>query len=282
VIEHAKTLYALSPSEFIAARNQLAKSLKADGRVDEAAFVSGLRRPKLAEHALNRVANDDHALVERAVTAASRAADAQSAAIGGAATSLREATAELRAATKDVVDAAVAALDAQGASGEGQRDEIGDLLRGLLTSPSGSTQLMHGVVGFEGVELSDEMFPGAPEPRSESRRAGAKKAPPAKAASKAPPGKPATPKRAEARDGERDTARVRHQQLQDERNRLAKRRREAQKAADDAERDVAKAVKEVERAQRHLAAMQETLAAAEETVQAADEALERFERSLRD
>ena len=56
--------------------------------------------------------------------AARVATDAQSAAIGGASSSLREATAELRGATKAVVDAAVRALTADGASGEGQRDEI--------------------------------------------------------------------------------------------------------------------------------------------------------------
>ena len=80
-----------------------------------------LRRPRLAEHALNRVAHGDPPLVSRLVDANEAASAAQSAAIGGAKTSLREATTALRDVTRAVIDAAVRGLEESGASGEGQR-----------------------------------------------------------------------------------------------------------------------------------------------------------------
>ena len=46
----------MGPAEFVAARNALAKKLKADGHRDEAAAVAALRRPTVPDWALNSVA----------------------------------------------------------------------------------------------------------------------------------------------------------------------------------------------------------------------------------
>src|SRR5206468_5728848 len=48
-------LFALDPSEFIAARDRDAKELRAAGRGDDAAFVKALRKPTVAAWALNQV-----------------------------------------------------------------------------------------------------------------------------------------------------------------------------------------------------------------------------------
>lgn len=48
-------LYGLTAGEFIAARNQLAKSLRAAGEKDQATMVGSLRRPSVLAAALNRV-----------------------------------------------------------------------------------------------------------------------------------------------------------------------------------------------------------------------------------
>jgi hypothetical protein len=75
---------------------------------------------------------------------------------------------------------------------------------------------------------------------------------------------------------------MRHLEMQNERARLTKRRRETQSAVDDAERQLATALKDVERAQRVAAAAQQKVDAAVTTAARATEALDQFERSLRD
>src|SRR5207253_5292734 len=49
-------LFELSPDAFVAARDDLAKRLKAEGRSEEAARVRSLRRPTVAAWAANQVA----------------------------------------------------------------------------------------------------------------------------------------------------------------------------------------------------------------------------------
>jgi hypothetical protein len=63
-------LYALAPGEFTAARNGLAKELRAAGRRDDASAVAKLGRPTLAAWALNQVARRHAADVERQLDAA--------------------------------------------------------------------------------------------------------------------------------------------------------------------------------------------------------------------
>ena len=171
MIEEAVALFALPPAEFIAERNRLAKLLRTAGRPDDAQFVAGLKRPKLAEYALNRLANDHPTLIDRLITAIGSATDAQSAAIGGKADGLREASIELRAATKAVVDGAVQGLSDGGSSGEGQRDEIVDLIREVAASGD-VRALEDGVVGAAAGDAGSdqELFRGAPDPPDRSDR----------------------------------------------------------------------------------------------------------------
>ena len=56
-------LFALPPAEFIAARDALAKRLKADGDATRAAEVKALRRPSVAAWAVNQVARRKPELV---------------------------------------------------------------------------------------------------------------------------------------------------------------------------------------------------------------------------
>src|SRR4051794_33762768 len=49
------SLLTVPPDEFVAARNALAKSLRAAGRKQEAAAVAALRRPTAVDWALNMV-----------------------------------------------------------------------------------------------------------------------------------------------------------------------------------------------------------------------------------
>lgn len=155
-------LYSVAPEDFVATRSKIVAALKADARRDDAAAVQRLRRPRLAEHALNRAARTHPMLVERWATAVATMDTAQSLAIGGGgggAADLREAAAELRAAHAAVLAAAVEAL---GASGAAQRDDIAETLR-TLAHPDGAPLLRAGVVGSE--QLGDlVLFAGAPDP----------------------------------------------------------------------------------------------------------------------
>jgi len=169
----ARDLYGLDPAEFTAARNQLAKQLKADGQADDAKAIGGLRRPKVSEYALNRVARDDNDVVRRFADAVVSAQRAQAAAIGGDAGALRDATNELRQANSALVDAAVRAVSAGGGNGDAQRDDIAILLRQFI-SGANTAPLVAGVIGSEALIAADELFVGAPEPPPERAKPKAK------------------------------------------------------------------------------------------------------------
>lgn len=181
----------MAPSEFVAARAALVRELKAEGRKDEAAAVQQLRRPRLAEHALNMVARAHGGVVADWAQAASAVDAAQSLAIGGGgALQLREATIALRSAHAAVLEAAVREL---GDSGAAQRDEVAEALRSLA-HPQGVPLLQAGVVGSQ--QLGDlVLFAGAPEPVVNRRPAGERprQATPAPATQQQPP--PASPPR---------------------------------------------------------------------------------------
>lgn len=154
-------LYSVSPEEFVATRSKLVAALKADQRRDDAAAIQKLRRPRLAEHALNRAARTQPKVVERwaAAVAAVHAAQSQAIGGGGGAADLRAAAGELRAAHAAVLATAV---DALGAGGAAQRDDIAETLR-ALAHPEGAPLLRAGLVGSE--QLGDlELFAGAPDP----------------------------------------------------------------------------------------------------------------------
>ena len=169
MLEAAQDLYALAPAEFIAARTQLAKELKAAGRADDAAIVAKLRKPRMAEWALNRLAREQRDVVDRFALAIAAAQAAQSAAIGGTTGDIREATTELRQATSAAADAAVRGLTTDGGNGEAQRDDLTTILREMVGAAD-ATPLLAGVIGSEALVASGEFFPGAPDPPMRSRR----------------------------------------------------------------------------------------------------------------
>ena len=103
-------LYALPAGEFVAARNALAKELKAAGDKEAGAAVAKLRRPTSTAWALNQVARQQADLLDRALAAK---ADLRSATQGtgrGEDVDLRAATAADRDATRAVISAARALL----------------------------------------------------------------------------------------------------------------------------------------------------------------------------
>ena len=267
MIEEAVGLFALAPAAFVAERNRLAKALKASGRTDEAAIVAALKRPKLGEYALNRLAHEHGPIIERLVDAIEEAATAQAAAIGGDASDLRDATTELRAATKSAVDSAVQLLNGDGANGEGQRDEIVGLIRSFVGSGDTAT-LRAGIVGAAAVEGAEDFFRGAPDPpdRPRSPKTAPDAAKPATDRTTSTATKPARASSMPAPAGPSPADRAR-------KIRLERELRDAQGQVERAQRSVAEAEDQLATAQRKVDERTAVLDERQAVVDAAERAL---------
>jgi hypothetical protein len=264
----ARDLYGLDPTEFTAARNQLAKQLKAEGQAEDAKAIGGLRRPKVSEYSLNRVARDDNDVVRRFADAVVSAQRAQAAAIGGDAGALRDATNELRQANNALVVAAVRAASAGGGNGDAQRDDIAILLRQFI-SGANTAPLVAGVIGSEALIAADELFVGAPEPPP-ARAKGKKEAatePRAKAPAAAE-AKPAAPREPSA--SAKATAAAKQAMRRAEHTRL----KEALRAAEAA---VTKATAAVDATQAELLERRAALRAAQAAAKSAAKELDDFD-----
>ena len=107
--EAVDELYAMAPGDFVAARNALAKQMKADGGRDEAAAVAKLKKPSVVAWALNQAVRADRDQVGALIEAAERQSVAQQDLLeGGDADALRAATADRRDAARAVGHAAEA------------------------------------------------------------------------------------------------------------------------------------------------------------------------------
>jgi hypothetical protein len=174
MIEEARALYAADPTTFVRERATLKRSLEAAGRKDDASAVAALRRPKLSEWALNRVAHEHPPIVRRWVDAVAAARTAQSDAIGGGSgAALRAAADELKLATNALLDVAVGGVVGGGATArsdtaDARRNDIAAVLRELGTG-NGPALLSAGIVGSSPVAAEADMFPGAPEPAHRER-----------------------------------------------------------------------------------------------------------------
>ena len=101
--EEIDALYGLPLDAFTAARNDLARRLRGDGRKDEAAEIAALRKPSLPAWTVNQLVREHRKEIEALLEAAA-------AIRGGAA----EADAGFREALDDLLRAARALLDASG------------------------------------------------------------------------------------------------------------------------------------------------------------------------
>lgn len=117
-IDGVDELYAGDPGRFVAARDALARELKAAGRPREANEVKALRRPSLVAAALNHAVRGEPEAVDALLDATAEVGRVQAA--GGGAAALRAAsttrraalTALAKAASTAHLDDALATLDA--------------------------------------------------------------------------------------------------------------------------------------------------------------------------
>lgn len=168
--DDADDLYELDPSEFTAARNALAKRLRAERRRDEAMLVAALRRPSPAAWALNQVARRSPTVIEAALDAIEALQAATDAAVAGQAGDLRAATTAERAATNEMVDAAREHL---GGRTEGLRQALVSTLRAAGSDPDVAAELRAGTLSSEhdpaGFGFGSDLggFEAAAEPKAQ-------------------------------------------------------------------------------------------------------------------
>ncbi len=159
-------LYSAPFDEFIARRDALAKSLRKDGRREEADAVKKLRKPALSAWVLNQLPRD---AVEGLIAAGAALRQAR----GG--DTLRDATRDERACVEDLASQATALLRQAGHPVTGKTvDEIRDTLHAAALDDDAREHLASGrltaplqAVGVFGGAASV----GAPAPRKEKQRA---------------------------------------------------------------------------------------------------------------
>ena len=267
-------LYGLPLDEFTAARNALAKRLRADGEKAAAAEVAQLRKPSVPAWAINRVARERPELADAVLDAAAGLASAQEAVVSGSGReALDEAVAAEREAVEELVAAARAVLDDAGSPGPGMVDRARRTLHAVAGDPELQTELAAARITID----REPVGFGAAAPISPAvrRRTGASK-PGRKTGAKAKPKKDS-----KKDDAEKAARREREQRAEAERatSRLLD---DARRRAHQAERRFEKRERDLARAGERLEAARAAAAAAEEEFAELAEDLQRRRKELED
>ncbi len=118
-------LFTLPVGEFVAARDDLVRRLKADGDIAQAGTVKALRRPTLAAWAVNQVVRTDVEAWEALVAAGRTVQKAQRRALSGLRDSgLRDASTVRRGLVEALTDHAARILADAGARPESHLDDV--------------------------------------------------------------------------------------------------------------------------------------------------------------
>lgn len=252
----ADGLYDLPGEEFVAARDALAKELRAAGDRDGAAAVGKLRRPTAAAAAVNRLVRARGAGVQELFAAGDALQAAQAALLAGTGDrdALRTATAEVRERVAGLVaDARALAGEHGGAPGAAILDRIAETLHAAAVDADARAAVAEGRLEKElrQVGLGLEGLPDPPARPAKPKGRQAVAAEPA----------PKPDRAAAAREAQRAAAA--------ERKRLRAAATRAQRAADTAARHARVAE---ERRDRAAAALDEAQAAFDAAQAAAAEA----------
>ena len=124
-------LYGDPPEDFVAARNELAKRLKADDRSDEAAGVKKLKKPTRPAALVNWLSRERAKEVGALAKIAERMRDPKA---GSDGKKLREAVAQEREAVEELVAVAAEELDRRGGP-KSTLERVGETLRAMASDP---------------------------------------------------------------------------------------------------------------------------------------------------
>jgi len=140
-------LYEIAPEQFVAARDDLVKRLRAAGDKAAAARVAKRRRPPLTAWALNQVTRVDPEIVDELLRAGGDLRAAMGRALAGDASGLRHAHGQDRAAVEAVVAGATARLASGGYSvTEVMRARMAATLRAAVVDESVASRLRAGTL----------------------------------------------------------------------------------------------------------------------------------------
>jgi len=236
-------LYGLSPEEFTAARDRLAKELKAAGDQSGATAVKALRRPTVAAWAVNQVVRRDPKGADALLEVGDELRKAQRRALSGVSGGggLREATDRRRKAVRNLLKGAEAILHEAGRSSAGAVEAVQATLDAASTDETAGRLVREGRLakelpppsGFGDVE-GLALVP-TPQPEPAPRPAERTKA-----------------KRKQAKAGGQDAARLTELRAErdDARTEARARQGEAERARKEAHRTSQAAVKAQEEAER--------------------------------
>jgi hypothetical protein len=142
----ATALFRLPPQEFIAARDELAKALRGEGRVDVAKRVKALRKPSLSAWALNQLADRDPDGVVELLDAGTELRAAQQATMSSArnAGRMRTASERRRHAVTRLARVASEVLFASARTSNAHLDEVTAALEAASVDPSAGERLSTG------------------------------------------------------------------------------------------------------------------------------------------
>jgi hypothetical protein len=145
--EEAERLLAVAPESFVDERKALAKTLRDDGRSDEAAAVAAMRKPSAVVSAVNRAARDRPKAAQSAADAATALRDAQA---GGDADAFSKAAADLDGSLDMLAEVALAHVSPRGKEpSDAMRRRLRDLLRSAVADDDSRERLIRGALAEE-------------------------------------------------------------------------------------------------------------------------------------
>jgi hypothetical protein len=250
--QQLERLYQLQPSEFTAARDELAKQLRSDGRRDLADQVKALRKPPVAVWLVNRLARERELDVQRLAKAGEALAKSQVELASGSSADFAEARREEQRALERLTEAAREVAGREGVGGSAI-ERTTETLRAASLSEEGRELLKRG-------RLTEELEP--PGFDAFAALAGGATPRPSRRAQKKP--------RKEDAEAERralDDARERVRQLKGEERELAKAAREAEREAAKAETEAVALRKRADEAHAEAEAATTRRAGAEDELQ---------------
>jgi hypothetical protein len=153
--EQISELYRRPLDEFIAARDELTRQLRADGDKDAAARVKALKKPNIAAWALNQLAHRHPDDLDELFDATAKVRDAQRRVMSGRKADLRAATDRRNAVVNKLTKLAQNVLEEGGHAAAGSTmSAVGDSLVAVASDEQGAEALRSGT-------LSREFKPGA-------------------------------------------------------------------------------------------------------------------------
>ena len=234
--KEAEALLAVSPGDFVEERKRIARSLRDEGRREDADAVAALRKPPPVVLAANRAARDRPQAARAAAKAAERVAKTQ---LGSDPERYRAALAELDESLDLLAQVALAQLSLGGKRPtDSVTRRLRDLLRNAIADETARAALSRGVLAEEPGTAGFGAFAGVTPPRSATRASKASAA--------------STRRKREKEQLERKRA------LRDE---LAR----AEKTLDDSRRDEREATRARERAERAVESLRKRLERSGET-----------------